>query len=745
MDSTSKDEQPYDDVIYPTESPSEAENTCISDGPVVTKERTEINSELQSQPVPPPRLTRSRSTLRKRPSMTEADSNVVSRAVYVSQVQKIYSRKENMENDNSLEVPPNNNISNSQTTTVNFGGLTDTSGDRKFAVVENSQDSVETTGNQNLAKSKGDKFYVKNAEGHDLAENNCRFIKAEKEKDIVETVDSQDLANIANEQDCVNGADVFPIVEIADNQKFAGNRQAFVKLSDSQTLVQNEDGQNCVKTADNQCLTDTNDSEILLKTEDSQESEQADKSQTLSKIEDGRNYVKAAHDQNFGGSGDIQELPFMFERQRATNISDDQSSSNISDGQSTTSSTDNTAIEQEAEDDDKDVLAADRRTQSLSALHVKRPSSYSSDYATCKIYPDKEIQQVLVKKSVSMADDIGRMHIRNEGIPTIVNAEEAAENIHEPHESIGHDLIGEVAVANETDIEISSNGTSKEEDVQVNVPVTSGVHTLHIHLTFNFLQSYPESRLGRVNLKAQNKREVGKPKRKAIGTTGNSKATDELKKIESNTEDISTKAPGIPPKKPIVIPKASKTPEKPKVHRAQKAKSEGNLASSSSKKRSEKGKARSMVLSGNKVHDKQGTDERPKPSTDIVYDEILKEPNEPGYEGYSEANPDETQSNPQCLLRVPDSGSEPAWLFDHTQREAAQDTVNIEQDGSFFVIAEDKETIPFTPYTLMVVHDGQLIRIPVLKHQFIQNRMIKTKEKYSLASSPTQKLKMGPS
>ena len=76
---------------------------------------------------------------------------------------------------------------------------------------------------------------------------------------------------------------------------------------------------------------------------------------------------------------------------------------------------------------------------------------------------------------------------------------------------------------------------------------------------------------------------VGKLKQKRTATTGNSKETEDLTKNESSIKDISTKAPGIPPKKPIVIPKASTIFEKPKVHRAQKAKSEGNIVASSSK------------------------------------------------------------------------------------------------------------------------------------------------------------------
>ena len=72
-----------------------------------------------------------------------------------------------------------------------------------------------------------------------------------------------------------------------------------------------------------------------------------------------------------------------------------------------------------------------------------------------------------------MAADIGRRHIRKEVVPSIVNAEEAVENIHEPHENIGHDLIGEMTVTNETDIEVSSNGTSEENDGKVRLSKNS--------------------------------------------------------------------------------------------------------------------------------------------------------------------------------------------------------------------------------------------------------------------------------
>ena len=71
MDNTSQNEKIYDDIIYRTESPNGGENICISDEPDA-KAGTGNTLELQFQPVAPPRLTRSRSTLRKRPSTTGA-------------------------------------------------------------------------------------------------------------------------------------------------------------------------------------------------------------------------------------------------------------------------------------------------------------------------------------------------------------------------------------------------------------------------------------------------------------------------------------------------------------------------------------------------------------------------------------------------------------------------------------------------------------------------------------------------
>ena len=50
------------------------------------------------------------------------------------------------------------------------------------------------------------------------------------------------------------------------------------------------------------------------------------------------------------------------------------------------------------------------------------------------------------------------------------------------------------------------------------------------------------------------------------------------------------------------------------------------------------------------------------------------------------------------------------------------------QDGSFVVIEQDSCIMPFTPYTVMVVDNGQLIKIPVVKNKSKQGKC-----RYSLA------------
>ena len=52
------------------------------------------------------------------------------------------------------------------------------------------------------------------------------------------------------------------------------------------------------------------------------------------------------------------------------------------------------------------------------------------------------------------------------------------------------------------------------------------------------------------------------------------------------------------------------------------------------------------------------------------------------------------------------------------------------QNGSFVVIEEDHRSMPFTPYTFLIVHGGQLKKIPVLKHSPKRGKV-----KYTLANS----------
>ena len=73
---------------------------------------------------------------------------------------------------------------------------------------------------------------------------------------------------------------------------------------------------------------------------------------------------------------------------------------------------------------------------------------------------------------------------------------------------------------------------------------------------------------------------------------------------------------------------------------------------------------------------------------------------------------------------------------------------NTLQNGSFAVIQEDDTSMPFTPYTLLVVCDGQLLRIPIIKHQtvpivrnwFSQRGTFLPKDSYSLSSSLGDKM-----
>ena len=56
------------------------------------------------------------------------------------------------------------------------------------------------------------------------------------------------------------------------------------------------------------------------------------------------------------------------------------------------------------------------------------------------------------------------------------------------------------------------------------------------------------------------------------------------------------------------------------------------------------------------------------------------------------------------------------------------------QDGSFVVIEQDSCIMPFTPYTVMVVQNGQLVKIPVVKSKSKQGKC-----RYSLAGIDSPK------
>ena len=55
--------------------------------------------------------------------------------------------------------------------------------------------------------------------------------------------------------------------------------------------------------------------------------------------------------------------------------------------------------------------------------------------------------------------------------------------------------------------------------------------------------------------------------------------------------------------------------------------------------------------------------------------------------------------------------------------------------GSFVVIEEAIESMPFTPYTLLVLHDEHLRKIPVVKHSLKQRKV-----RYTLVNAPEPKL-----
>ena len=62
--------------------------------------------------------------------------------------------------------------------------------------------------------------------------------------------------------------------------------------------------------------------------------------------------------------------------------------------------------------------------------------------------------------------------------------------------------------------------------------------------------------------------------------------------------------------------------------------------------------------------------------------------------------------------------------------------LNMLQEGSFVVIEEDNHCMPFTPYTILVVHDSLLKKIPVVKHKSSRQGKVR----YTLAGVAVPKL-----
>lgn len=461
-------------------------------------------------------------------------------------------------------------------------------------------------------------------------------------------------------------------------------------------------------------------------------------------------------------------------------ISDGWSSSTMSGDQSSASSTGSTVIEQEKES--VNTVECAIRSKFLLDSDGKpdtplRPLSMTgSEYTRVYGPTGSQNQENEVEKSREMTND-KRIPENDTTADTVASANAEAN---------GDSLYHEAGTQNQ----ISSDSASEEDDVQYDVPITPGVQHLHINITFNLSDSSKQRRRNRLKCTSTKNQRIDRRKQRLTTST-----TEKAKKSDSETAETSKEIPNTPSTRPPILSNegkvienteaktskdvqkgTAKNPKRPSLPRTVTRKLSKSFSLFSPKKMIRTPSFRSWkeelydeikLSDGIAIDDNtaepevkqdvlKGTVKTPKSSTEPRPGKLSKSKsmslprpkklvtNLLAGAVDNTAEPEVKQSFQNSTQRLPsdpnDSGSTPTWLFSYKHKREAEDQLT-DQNGSFVVIEEDKEKMPFTPYKLVVVHNGQRKKIPVLKHRLIQNKLMPKIERYSLACSPGRKMK----
>lgn len=267
----------------------------------------------------------------------------------------------------------------------------------------------------------------------------------------------------------------------------------------------------------------------------------------------------------------------------------------------------------------------------------------------------------------------------------------------------------------------TSDRSSSDENVEVDATVIPGVQHLHIHINLNVAQEKQRPRREKTETRRFQRKKVIEP---VSATTKKAKMVP-LKGRNSPLEE----APPIPPK-------------------TYRRKTESYSDSYLNAKPDES----SEDMSGNESYTGQETPKYYTKKRERDYDEIglpeflsngtntdLQEqiPLEVENEFSGENQFGDTDRKAETY-REQDNKEETDlehWLYHHSQRRRAEERLKTSENGSFAVIEEDINCMPFTPFTLMVVHNN-IIHIPVVKH-----RLKHGKVRYTLVNFMEQKLK----
>lgn len=258
---------------------------------------------------------------------------------------------------------------------------------------------------------------------------------------------------------------------------------------------------------------------------------------------------------------------------------------------------------------------------------------------------------------------------------------------------VGSDEYLKVEIEKQTSSDTKAN--SKEE-VLVNASVSSDVQHLHIHIHI------PPS---------QTDDDRTKQWKVIVGRSDKDLKEEEAPKLPPRPASaISPRSPAPPPRSYKNRDSVAKTEQEKQTESSDSSEDESEVDSEKTDRHvSEDQESYEEVKYGASAEKEKGDEKSPSPEAS------QKE----------EASPGQTET-------IKKEDQHP-WLFQQTETARVEELLKTDKDGRFAVIQEDEECMPFTPYTLIVVQNGQLKKVPIMKKETLG------KAKYSLGSSADKK------